>query len=145
MVSFDTLWLSLMNSDSLRGGRGGRGRGRGGFTNVNGHSTAAGGAATSASAGTDGWGATTTDGPADVAAEGEGVASTAAVTAPAAVAAGQADDFAAAAGWGDAPAAKELEKAAAQGGTSWQEEIKKPVPVAQPSAPLKKTWAQIAK
>ena len=58
-------------------------------------------------------------------------------------AAGQADDFAAAGGLGDAPAPKELAAAAKQGGTGWQEEIKKPVPTA--SAKPKLTWAQIAK
>ena len=50
-----------------------------------------------------------------------------------------ADDFSAAGGLSDAPAAKELEAAAKQGNTDWQEDIKKPVP------PPKKTWAQIAK
>ena len=57
------------------------------------------------------------------------------------------DDFSAAGGWGDAPAPKELEKAARNGGTGWQEEIKKPVPVAKPTTGLKPTmtWAQIAK
>ena len=57
------------------------------------------------------------------------------------------DDFTAAGGWGDAPAPKELEKAARVGGTGWQEDIKKPVPVAKPGAEerARMTWAQIAK
>lgn len=58
--------------------------------------------------------------------------------------ASKADDFNAAGGWSDAPAAKEIETAAKQGGTDWQEEIKKPVPTA-PAAKPKLTWAQIAK
>ena len=60
------------------------------------------------------------------------------------VEASQADDFAAAGGLGDAPAPKEIAAAAKQGGTGWQEEIKKPVPTA-PAAKPKLTWAQIAK
>lgn len=61
------------------------------------------------------------------------------------VTAGQADDFSAAGGWGDAPAPKELEKAAKAQGTEWEEEIKKPVQTAAPVLKPKMTWAQIAK
>ena len=43
----------------------------------------------------------------------------------------------------DAPAPKELEKAAKAGGKDWQEEIKKPV-TSTPAKPGM-TWAQIAK
>lgn len=74
---------------------------------------------------------------------GEDAADSSAAPAPAT----SGDDFAAAGGFGDAPAAKELDKAAAAGGKGWQEEVKKDVPgkTAAPVVPAKKTWAQIAK
>ena len=152
----------------VRGGRGGRGstrRGRGVSANANGfgHTSAVNmdqpwptstetttdgwadqiGLATTANGddndGDGGWGLTTSkvevgewdDGPLKVK-----IADTS-----------KGDDFSAAGGWGDAPAPKELEMAAETGGTGWQEEIKKPVPIARSTAGLKSTmtWAQIAK
>ncbi|RXK39584.1 hypothetical protein M231_03086 [Tremella mesenterica] len=147
--------------EPFRGARGGRGgaRGRGGFTNANGKSkdlptttatTTEGWAnqvaqATSEGADENGWSeAPLVDSKID-GGWGEGEDD----LAPAA--ASKADDFSAAGGLGDAPARNELEKAAARGGSSWQETIKRPVQVAPPTVPpapapaVKKTWAQIAK
>lgn len=101
----------------------------------------------SADAGAGGWG---TDAPAQADDGGWGTAAPAQASQPEAggwgtdappVEASQADDFAAAGGFSDAPAPKEIVAAAKQGDTRWEEEIKKPVPAVKP----KLTWAQIAK
>lgn len=138
-----------------RGGRGGRGgsrAGRGGFSGSN----EAWGASTSndASKGwgestttTEGWGESASAAPATTQEDG-GWGAEPGQPSMDAPKESNADDFSGSGGWGDAPAPKEVEKAAKQGGNAWQPEIEKPVPVAQPSAPVVKpklTWAQIAK
>ncbi|KAK8846580.1 hypothetical protein IAR55_005666 [Kwoniella newhampshirensis] len=133
--------------EPLRGGRGGRGGfrgGRGGLANVNGHAKP-----------------TSTEGPTTTATTEEGWASQV-EQASSSADAQEADniapaetsnneDFSGSGGWGDAPAPKEIEKAAKTGGKGWQKELDKPVPVASstvpsvPAAKPKLTWAQIAK
>ncbi|ADV25808.1 Hypothetical protein CGB_N3110W [Cryptococcus gattii WM276] len=138
-----------------RGGRGGRGgsrAGRGGFSGSN----EAWGASTSNDAikgwgesatTTEGWGESTSAAPATTQEDG-GWGAEPGQPSMDAPKESNADDFSGSGGWGDAPAPKEVEKAVKQGGNAWQPEIEKPVPVAQPSAPVVKpklTWAQIAK
>ncbi|WWC87354.1 uncharacterized protein L201_002243 [Kwoniella dendrophila CBS 6074] len=131
--------------EPFRGGRGGRGGfrgGRGGASNVNGTSkpTTSEDLPTTTATTTEGWAnqvqqATSAD---DQEAENAVIADTS-----------KGEDFSASGGWGDAPAPKELEKAAKTGGTGWQKDIEKPVQVAPssvpPAAKPKLTWAQIAK
>ncbi len=162
IVSLDHTEATVEPFRGARGGRGGGRGGRGGFIDANGNSSKKpdaflGSAATT----TEGWAsqveqATTADGedagwastvaePDTNKADTEGLGETVingVITDPS-----KGDDFSAAGGWGDAPAAKELEKAAKTGGMGWQEEIKKPVAVAKPSAAIRPmmTWAQIAK
>lgn len=67
-----------------------------------------------------------------------------------AVTSGKGDDFAAAGGWGDAPSAKEVSKAAKSGNAGWQGQGKQAVSAVNtaapaPAVPAKLTWAQIAK
>jgi hypothetical protein len=67
-----------------------------------------------------------------------------------AAAAGKGDDFAAAGGWGDAPSASEISKAAKSGNSGWQGKGKQAVSeintaAPAPTGPPKLTWAQIAK
>lgn len=162
------IWLTF-GLEPFRGGRGGRGGlrgGRGGFVNANGGvngakkadalptstaTTTEGwanqvGQAITAEGEDGGWGSTAIEPESSKADEGgwgeSDVPADGAVAEPS-----KGDDFSAAGGWGDAPAPKELEAAAKDGGTGWQEEIKKPVPVAKPAAGLRPmmTWAQIAK
>ncbi|WWC67514.1 uncharacterized protein I206_101422 [Kwoniella pini CBS 10737] len=132
--------------EPFRGGRGGRGgfRGaRGGASNVNGSSKAPqnGEFPTTTATTTEGWAnqvqqATSADEQEQE--TNDAVADTS-----------KGDDFSASGGWGDAPAPKELAKAAKAGGKGWQKEIEKPVQVASssvpPAAKPKLTWAQIAK
>ncbi|WWD21897.1 hypothetical protein CI109_106385 [Kwoniella shandongensis] len=135
--------------EPFRGGRGGRGGfrgGRGGFAGVNGQAKP-----------------TPTEGPTTTATTEEGWASQVEQASTSAVDGAQEaenaapvessnnEDFSGSGGWGDAPAPKEIEKAAKAGGKGWQKDLDKPVPVASstvPSAPAAKpklTWAQIAK
>lgn len=146
--------MPLHKADALvepfRGGRGGRGGprgGRGGFQNINGgglNGIPKASAATTTATTTEGWAsqveaasvvaeAGTDDGAWGGEAQVEDTS--------------KGEDFSAAGGWGDAPAAKELEKAAKTGGKGWEEEIKKDVPSKTdvPPAKPKMTWAQIAK
>lgn len=157
-------------AEPFRGGRGGRGGirgGRGGFAGAvaGGSSSASAGAKTagdfptSTDTSTEGW-ASQVQQATSAAAEGgddggwgESAAPAEAPVETATIAdTSKREDFSAAGGWGDAPSAKEIEKAAKTGGTGWQEDIKKPVQVAAPSAAPalaaakpKLTWAQIAK
>ncbi|WVR04267.1 hypothetical protein IAU60_001267 [Kwoniella sp. DSM 27419] len=130
--------------EPFRGGRGGRGGfrgGRGGFAGAAGAgSSKADGFPTTTDTTTEGWANQVQQATSADAAEGE--------TAAALPETSKGDDFAGAGGWGDAPSAKELEKAAKTGGTGWQKDIEKPVQVAPSSVPAAKpklTWAQIAK
>jgi hypothetical protein len=122
--------------------------GRGGFTGSNGatHTTE------TTDTTTDGWAAQVEEATAGLDGEGqeqkEGESSTQAAVA------GKGDDFAAAGGWGDAPSAKEIQKAAKSGNAGWAGKGKQavsqintaaPAPVAAPTGPPKLTWAQIAK
>ncbi|WVW78945.1 hypothetical protein I302_100908 [Kwoniella bestiolae CBS 10118] len=131
--------------EPFRGGRGGRGGfrgGRGGLANVNGHSkpTASDEFPTTTATTTEGWANQVQQATSADAEEGDNaaIADTS-----------KGEDFSASGGWGDAPAPKELEKAAKAGGTGWQKDIEKPVQVAgssvPPAAKPKLTWAQIAK
>ncbi|ODN75168.1 hypothetical protein L202_06370 [Cryptococcus amylolentus CBS 6039] len=141
-----------------RGGRGGARGGRGGFSNTDGAAPAWGSSNNAGESSTTpgGWGEAAAAEPVK-ADEGAGAWGAEPEAQPWDEAPKQADavpgqskgdDFASSGGWGDAPAAKEVESAAKSNGNAWQAEIDKPVPVAQPSAPVAKpklTWAQIAK
>ncbi|WRT65211.1 uncharacterized protein IL334_002154 [Kwoniella shivajii] len=129
--------------EPFRGGRGGRGGfrgGRGGLSNANGHSkpTTTEEFPTTTATTTEGWANQVQQATSAEQTDGEAPAETS-----------NGDDFSGAGGWGDAPAPKELEKAAKTGGTGWQKEIEKPIQVASssvpPAAKPKLTWAQIAK
>ena len=136
---FDIL-LTLVFPEPFRGGRGGRGAfrgGRGGFANVNGGAPTKANGLTSTATTTEGWANQVEQATTGASGEDGGDHS-----AEAPRESSKADDFAAAGGMADAPAAKEVEAAAKQGGTSWQEEIKRPVPAA---IKPKMTWAQIAR
>ncbi|ORY24864.1 hypothetical protein BCR39DRAFT_545589 [Naematelia encephala] len=145
--------------EPFRGGRGGRGGGRGGrggFANVNG---GANGIKKNGDSATDAWTnqveqateAATANGVYGTSAAETGEAKSAdqngwAESATAPVETGKGDDFAATNGWGDAPAAKEVEKAARTVNAGKKEDIKNIAPSAQPPpAKPKLTWAQIAK
>ena len=139
-----------------RGGRGGVRGGRGGYSNINGASQATNGEASTTETSVDGWAAqveASSSTPKEGGAWGSGSENKdqdVAESSTQAVASGKGDDFAAAGGWGDAPSAKELSKAAKSGGSGWQGKGKQAVSAVNtaapaPAVPAKLTWAQIAK
>jgi hypothetical protein len=164
--SHDTLLLVQQLNPEIepfRGGRGGRGGfrgGRGGFANPSTSTitkkddttTPDGWAkqvAESTAEDATAWGSTTGDAASTIKPDDDGAWGDSAAIDPAPVETGQAEDFSAAGGWGDAPAPKEIENAVKAGGKEWQEDYKKDLPV-EKVAPVtglkpKMTWAQIAK
>lgn len=122
--------------------------GRGGYSNTNGaESTTANGEASTTDTTADGWAAQVEQAQGDGWGAPEGDA---AESSTQAAASGKGDDFAAAGGWGDAPSAKEVTKAAKSGGQGWAAKGKQAVSAVNtaapaPAVPAKKTWAQIAK
>lgn len=128
-----------------RGGRGGIRGGRGGYTGTNGSATHANGNGETTETTTEGWAAQV-----EQATSAEVEPSQEAESSTQAAAAGKGDDFAAAGGWGDAPSAKEIQKAAKSGNSGWQGKGKQAVSAVNtaapaPAGPPKLTWAQIAK
>lgn len=148
-VSSLSLYLSRSQliSEPTRGGRGGRGGmrgGRGGYAGINGTPKQT---TETTDTTTDGWAAAVeeaTSGQNGEQGQEQAESSTQAA------AAGKGDDFAAAGGWGDAPSATEISKAAKSGNSGWQGKGKQAVSqintaAPAPTGPPKLTWAQIAK